>query len=682
MKNIIFVTDFDPKGSGYKNIAVPLLNLMVKDGHNVIVLGSHYTLMSENLYPFHLIPVMDTKDCARHIKRLERDLPIDVVIVAADLLYHRRYLDTFEQAQIQTEVVAIFPIESPPMTFSWMLPMLACKKMFCYSKFGTQTCNDLGFEVEYLPVGIDRVLWKNYLDKSKVYKEYGKQPKDFIILTVADNQERKNLTASMDIVQKVQNKCRHLRVWYYLVTRENNIMGYALRDYANEIGLKDFEIIERGMAEERLCDIYNVADLFLLTSKAEGLGLPVLEAMSCFTGDTRVWAESPEKGIENTYTGELLTITLKNGKKIKTTPDHPFWTDSGWQYAKDLDLDSLLLYNNEKIYTGDYCAKEERQNIFRGRIKNITETLSKVSSKTNSRDYEKTPEANKLANISVGNQKDNRGKYTLSFLGQLIRKRFGIFSWNYRRGGDCNYKENGGQKENKLEANNSNFKYIRDTKKLDFKDAKQPIYLDFNKRWYKDEYGRLLHILYIRTKSAIFVQKTIALFKNKESTHGNPYRVYQSEIKTINSRPTYAPPKASYLKDTRSKYKAIAKIQSKYVTKIKVYNLKTRDGVYYANGVLVHNCGVPVAGTDVCAIAEHLQEGKNGIPLPIKFKNRDMYNNGWRYFVDEDESSDLIVKWIRERKNYQPEVEKYLLDRTFELSYNTLMRGIFGEENE
>lgn len=373
MKNIIFVTDFDPKGSGYKNISVPLLNLMVKDGHNVIVLGSHYTLMSENLYPFHLIPVMDTKDCARHIKRLERDLPIGVVIVAADLLYHRRYLDTFEQAQIQTEIVAIFPVESPPMTFSWMLPMLACKKMFCYSKFGTQTCNDLGFEVEYLPVGIDRVLWKNYLDKSKVYKEYGKQPKDFIILTVADNQERKNLTASMDIVQKVQNKCRHLRVWYYLVTRENNIMGYALRDYANEIGLKDFEIIERGMAEERLCDIYNVSDLFLLTSKAEGLGLPVLEAMSC---------------------------------------------------------------------------------------------------------------------------------------------------------------------------------------------------------------------------------------------------------------------------------------------------------------------GVPVAGADACAIAEHLQDGKNGIPLPIKFKNRDMYNNGWRYFVDEDESSDLIVKWIRERKNYQPEVEKYLLDRTFELSYKTLMNGIFGEENE
>lgn len=372
MKNIIFVTDFDAKGSGYKNIAVPLLNKMMFDGHNVIVLGSHYSLIYENSYIFHLIPIMDTKDCARHISRLENEMKIDIIIIASDLLYHRRYLETFEQTQIKTPVVAIFPVESPPMTFSWMLPMIATEKCFCYSKFGTQACVDLGFDVTYLPVGIDRGTWRKYKDKIQIHQNYGKTEKDFIILTVADNQERKNLTASMDIVKKIQDKCDKYRILYYLVTRENNLMGYALRDYSNEIGLQGFEIIERGMDEDRLCEIYNLADLFLLTSKAEGLGLPVLEAMSC---------------------------------------------------------------------------------------------------------------------------------------------------------------------------------------------------------------------------------------------------------------------------------------------------------------------GIPVAGTDACAIKEHLQEGKSGIPLPIAYQYRDMYNNGWRYLVDTNKSADLILDWINNPVDFSEEVEKYLEDRTFDNSYKVLMNTIFGDEN-
>lgn len=373
MKNIIFVTDFDAKGSGYKNIAVPLLNRMVFDGHNVIVLGSHYSLIYENSYIFHLIPIMDTKDCARHILRLEKELKIDTIIIASDLLYHRRYLEIFEQVNIKTPIVAIFPVESPPMTFSWMLPMVATDKCMCYSKFGTQACVDLGFDVRYLPVGVDRGTWKKYKDKTSIYQNYGKTKDDLIILTVADNQERKNLTASMDIVKKVQANCDKYRVLYYLVTREKNIMGYALRDYSNEIGLQGFEIIERGMDEDRLCEIYNLADLFLLTSKAEGLGLPVLEAMSC---------------------------------------------------------------------------------------------------------------------------------------------------------------------------------------------------------------------------------------------------------------------------------------------------------------------GLPVAGTDACAIQEHLQGGKNGLPLPVEYKIRDMYNNGFRYFVDTSKSADIILDWINTPVDFTDNVEKYLEDRTFDISYKTLMNTIFGDENE
>jgi glycosyltransferase involved in cell wall biosynthesis len=40
-------------------------------------------------------------------------------------------------------------------------------------------------------------------------------------------------------------------------------------------------IFERGMPFKMLWGLFAAADVFLLTSKAEGLGLPVLEAMGC-----------------------------------------------------------------------------------------------------------------------------------------------------------------------------------------------------------------------------------------------------------------------------------------------------------------------------------------------------------------------------------------------------------------
>jgi glycosyltransferase involved in cell wall biosynthesis len=40
-------------------------------------------------------------------------------------------------------------------------------------------------------------------------------------------------------------------------------------------------ILERGMSFKQLWGIYIMSDVFLLTSKAEGLCMPILEAMSC-----------------------------------------------------------------------------------------------------------------------------------------------------------------------------------------------------------------------------------------------------------------------------------------------------------------------------------------------------------------------------------------------------------------
>jgi glycosyltransferase involved in cell wall biosynthesis len=59
-------------------------------------------------------------------------------------------------------------------------------------------------------------------------------------------------------------------------------VGWKLEDYAMGLGIFDrLAIWERGMPFRQLWSLYAAADAFLLTSKAEGLAMPVLEAMAC-----------------------------------------------------------------------------------------------------------------------------------------------------------------------------------------------------------------------------------------------------------------------------------------------------------------------------------------------------------------------------------------------------------------
>ena len=58
-------------------------------------------------------------------------------------------------------------------------------------------------------------------------------------------------------------------------------VGWNLRDYAQVLGINpNLLIFERGLSLKKLWAIYAISDLFLLTSKAEGLGLILLEAMA------------------------------------------------------------------------------------------------------------------------------------------------------------------------------------------------------------------------------------------------------------------------------------------------------------------------------------------------------------------------------------------------------------------
>lgn len=109
---------------------------------------------------------------------------------------------------------------------------------------------------------------------------YGYTDEDFVILTVADNQERKNLSRTAQIIRDFRDKYQ-VSVKWVLVTRIHSDVGWNLDDLSTAMNLKQEMLpLDRGMSFKELWALYALADCFLLTSKAEGVGIPALEAMA------------------------------------------------------------------------------------------------------------------------------------------------------------------------------------------------------------------------------------------------------------------------------------------------------------------------------------------------------------------------------------------------------------------
>ena len=290
---IIVISDFDLSGSGYMNIAVSLCNeLHTRHGFDVTALGIAYD-MTEHNWPFSIIPV-NQAGMLREIPSMIHNFramgesgawkPLEAIIVMLDIPLHEKLLQIDRgSGENLIPYLGLFPIESGPLCASWASTLAIMNERLVISEFGARMVEDAGLESTYLPVGIDTESWRppTTEERKALRDSLGFTDDDFVILTVADNQERKNLSAAMSIVAETR---KHINAKWMLVTRMESPVGWKLPDLANSFEMTDhFIAFNRGLPFDRLWILYAAADAFLLTSKAEGLCLPILEAMATET---------------------------------------------------------------------------------------------------------------------------------------------------------------------------------------------------------------------------------------------------------------------------------------------------------------------------------------------------------------------------------------------------------------
>lgn len=275
---IVYISDFQMQGSGYKNIGVPLVTGLVGAGQEVIVYGLGYRGEAHD-FPFGICPA-NTNQLAPIMTLLPSapELKIDAWVVALDIPIQLKLLAQTNNGN-DIPWIGIFPVEGDPLCVSWATRLWGMAERLVISRFGTHEVTVAGLPASHLQVGVDCDFWKPPSPEERLqFRRVLDFEDKFVVLTVADNQERKNLSAGFKIMGQV---CQKLDALWCVVTRPDSPIGWELRDLAADYDLvENYLEWQRGIPDTELRDLFAVADAFLLPSKAEGLGMPVLEAMA------------------------------------------------------------------------------------------------------------------------------------------------------------------------------------------------------------------------------------------------------------------------------------------------------------------------------------------------------------------------------------------------------------------
>lgn len=276
---ICWLSDLDLSGSGYLNLSIPLCSGLAERGHEVKVAALGYNGTEHN-YDFSLIPAKSMQEALAIAQNLFNLWKFDAFVVALDIPIQEQILNAMAQKP-PFKYVGIMPVEADPLCMSWAMALMRMDNVFVISQFGTDEAKKVGVDATHIQLGIDTKEWKppTAEERKNFRGGMGFEEDTFAVLTVADNQERKNLSHAIDVFAKFAENKPNAR--YVFVTRERNPVGWRLRDYAQELGISDkIFILERGMSFKELWAIYASCDMFFLSSKAEGLGMPLLEAMA------------------------------------------------------------------------------------------------------------------------------------------------------------------------------------------------------------------------------------------------------------------------------------------------------------------------------------------------------------------------------------------------------------------
>jgi len=370
--------------------------------------------------------------------------------------------------------------------------------------------------------------------------------------------------------------------------------------------------------DEQICFYPNVIDevKIELMRHARGVLYPIqyiephnmvlVESQLCFPRETHVRTFGVVKVLSRTFNGNLIEIGTERGYKVRATPNHPFLTPKGWKPAK---------YLNEGDYTYSWCSANGRKEDVDGeRIGDTYEELEEANQRVSKTDS-KSSDNYKMENGETWSPnkatvKDQNQNVECKFRGEG----YGILGWHDRRGRN-NYPSLVVSWEGKEDpfSVNSNIKQLRAINEMVDKEAPLQEYsLREETLHLRREENRSLRLPYERFCFTPTSHKIRALPNRKKASCKSFKKVDGKQVKKIPLRRILGIRGRTIPSNTMVELERVEKIRKVKTENIRVYNLTTIHGVYFANDLLVHNCGTPCVTFNKGAMSKVVEDGVTG----------------------------------------------------------------------
>jgi len=193
----------------------------------------------------------------------------------------------------------VFPCDSDSVKDDWLQILSRVDLPIVYSRHGYELYKPHVPKLRYLKPFVDSEVFKPLEDKDEIKKSLFGSKDLFVVAVIAKNQIRKDIIRTLEIFKVFSEKRGDAIL--YLHMEANDRFGTNLKDAVIKMGIKDRVAFKKDSLEittENLNKLYNGVDALLITSLAEGLCFPIIEAQ--LTG-------LPVIGSKNTAITELLS---------------------------------------------------------------------------------------------------------------------------------------------------------------------------------------------------------------------------------------------------------------------------------------------------------------------------------------------------------------------------------------
>jgi glycosyltransferase involved in cell wall biosynthesis len=303
--------------TGFARVTHSIGERLVEEyGHDIHVLGYNYrgdswpSLRDPNrqtplkLYRPNAVDGLDVWGRSRHIELLAKLEP-DVVVMLHDanillfLLFENEKWDKDQILARYRPLITYVPVDGYNRPPAWNV-LTKVSNSVAMSRFGKESMP--GSKLVYHGVDHDRfhpVSRKNplVLSSGRVVRDQGDckeafgYPRDcFLIVRSDKNSGRKDFASTIKAVWPVMKRHKDVRVHLHTTggrTQDDalviNDMLSREPDVHDRFTLPDLHNSWTGWPEEDLIALFNAADLFVTTTRGEGFGLNIAEALACGT---------------------------------------------------------------------------------------------------------------------------------------------------------------------------------------------------------------------------------------------------------------------------------------------------------------------------------------------------------------------------------------------------------------